>query len=428
MNILAVSINHRTAPVELREALHLSNEEIKNLIHHAKEELFSEGLIISTCNRTELYGIPKDQKLDVLDIQNFIFNYKNNKNVKPENFQTFASAEAIEHLFRLISGIDSLLIGDNQIYHQVKESFQTSEEMQFAGILMKKVFHAATKMGKRAISETEICEGAVTVSFAAVQLIEKIFSNLSKKTALIIGAGESGELAAKHLKDRGIGRLVITNRTLERAQKIARALDVETVSFSLFKEKLHEYDIILSATSAENLILTKEEIQDSMKKRDYSSMVLMDIAIPRDIDPAAREIDYVFYHDIDSLNIIVEQNLSKRKIEIPRVEKIIDEEKNDFIHWYNSLEVAPTIKDLRDYFESVRSEEVGKNKNRFSSEDQEKVEIITKRIINKILHQPTVELKKISELGKSPEETAVKVSVLRDIFGINNNNNKENKE
>jgi glutamyl-tRNA reductase len=296
--------------------------------------------------------------------------------------------------------------------------------MQFAGALMKRVFDAATKAGKRAISETEISEGAVTVSYAAVQLVEKIFSNLSKKTALIIGAGESGELAAKHFKDRGIGRLVITNRTLERAEKIARTLDSETIPFITFKDKLHEFDIILSATSSENLLLSKEEIKNSMKKRNYSSMVIMDIAIPRDIDPAVREIDYVFYHDIDSFNIIVEQNLSKRKYEIPRVEKIINEEVDAFISWYNSLEVAPTIKDLRDSFEGIRAEEVGKNKNRFSSEDQEKVEIITKRIINKILHQPTVELKKINELGKSPEETAVKVSVLRDIFGINNNDKK----
>jgi glutamyl-tRNA reductase len=427
MNILAVSINHRTAPVELREALHLSSDEIKNLIHLVKEEMFSEGLIISTCNRTELYGIPKNEKLDVLDIQNFIYNYKNNKEVKPENFQSFTSSDAIRHLFKVISGIDSLLIGDNQIYHQVKESFQTSEEMQFAGVLMKRIFDAATKTGKRAISETEISEGAVTVSYAAVQLIEKIFSNISRKTALVIGAGESGELAAKHLKDRGIGKLVITNRTLEKAEKIARALDAESFPLSALKDRLHEFDIILSATSAENLILTKEDIRNSMKKRNHSSLVLMDIAIPRDIDPAAKEIDYVFYHDIDSLNIIVEQNLSKRKYEIPRVEKIIDEEIDTFISWYNSLEVAPTIKDLRNYFESIRAEEVDKNKNRFSPEDQEKIDIITKRIINKILHQPTVELKKINESGTTPEETAVKVSVLRDIFGINHNN-KEEKE
>jgi len=427
MNILAVSINHHTAPVELRESLHLSEDEIRQLIHHAKEELFSEGLIISTCNRTELYGIPKDHKLDILDIQNFIFTHKNNKNVRPDHFQTFASAEAIKHLFKVISGIDSLLIGDNQIYHQVKESFQTAEEMQFSGFLMKRIFDAAIKTGKRAISETEISEGAVTVSYAAVQLIEKIFSNLSKKSALVIGTGESGELAAKHLIDKGIGKLVLTNRTHEKAEKIARSLSVDVIPFNGFKENLHEFDIILSATSAEDLILTSDEIKSAMKKRNYSSMVLMDIAIPRDIDPASKNIDYVFYHDIDSLNIIVEQNLAKRKFEIPKVEKIINEEIDSFINWFNSLEVAPTIKDLRDYFETIRADEVEKNKNRFSPDDQEKLEIITKRIINKILHQPTVELKKINDQRSSAEETAVKVGVIRDIFGINNSN-KETKE
>jgi glutamyl-tRNA reductase len=426
MNILAVSINHHTASVELREALHLSEDEIRKLIHIAKEELFSEGLIISTCNRTELYGIPKDQKLDILDIQNFIFTHKNNFDVKPDHFQTFASTEAIKHLFKVISGIDSLLIGDNQIYHQVKESFQTAEEMQFSGFLMKRIFDAAIKTGKRAITETEISEGAVTVSYAAVQLIEKIFSSLSKKTALIIGTGESGELAAKHLIDKGIGRLFLTNRTLEKAEKISRSISAEVIPFNEFKEKLHEFDIILSATSAENLILKSEEIRAAMKKRNYSSMVLMDIAIPRDIDPTSRDIDYVFYHDIDSLNIIVEQNLAKRKFEIPKVEKIINEEIGNFTNWFNSLEIAPTIKDLRDYFENIRADEVEKNKNRFSPDDQEKLDIITKRIINKILHQPTVELKKINELRSSAEETAAKVGVLRDIFGINNN--KEIKE
>jgi glutamyl-tRNA reductase len=426
MNILAVSINHHTAPVEIREALHLSEDEIRELIHHAREELFSEGLIISTCNRTEIYGIPKNQKLDLIDIQNFIFAHKNNTNIKPDNFQTFASADAIKHLFKVISGIDSLLIGDNQIYHQVKESFQTSEEMQFAGFLMKRIFDAAIKTGKRAITETEISEGAVTVSYAAVQLIEKIFSNLSKKSALVIGTGESGELAAKHLIDKGIGKLVLTNRTLEKAEKIARSLSTDVIPFNVFKEKLHEFDIILSATSADNLILTSEEIKAAMKKRNYSSMVLMDIAIPRDIDPSSKNIDYVFYHDIDSLNIIVEQNLTKRKFEIPKVEKIINEEIDNFINWFNSLEVAPTIKDLREYFETIRADEVEKNKNRFSPDDQEKLDIITKRIINKILHQPTVELKKINDLRSSAEETASKVGVLRDIFGINNN--KETKE
>ena len=420
MNLAAVTINHHTAPVELREALHLSAEEIAGFVQDAKGKLFNEGLIISTCNRTEIYGIPVDNKVDYNQIQKFLVNKKCVSNVKPENFRNYTSNAAVKHLFSVIAGIDSLLIGDNQIYHQVKDSFQLADELMFTGYLTKRLFDAAIKTGKRAISETEISEGAVTVSYAAVQLIEKIFSSLNKKSALVIGVGETGEIAAKHLKERGIGKLSITNRTIERAEKIAEKLGARILPFNTFKNYMHEYDIILSATSSTELILTKEDIKNSMKRRSYSPVILMDIAIPRDIEPTAKEIDYVFYHDIDSLNIIVEQNLNKRRDEIPKVEKIIDEETAAFFNWFNSLEVAPAIKSLREHFELIRAEEVGKNINRFSNEDREKLEIITKRIINKILHQPTVELKRISEQGQNSNDAAVKISILKDLFGINN--------
>src|SRR3990172_3808702 len=222
MNLLGISINHKTAPIELREAVHLSDEEIRAIMKKLKGNFFSEGLIVSTCNRTEIYGIPVNPNVTHADIENFLTSEKNNDagnnnsvthQIKHDHFQTFTSRSAVDHLFHLITGIDSMLIGDNQIFKQVKDSFQVAEDEQFTGVLLKRVFDYATKAGKRAITETEISEGAVTVSFAAVQLIEKIFSNLSKKTALVIGAGETGEIAAKHLRDRGIGKLTITNRT-----------------------------------------------------------------------------------------------------------------------------------------------------------------------------------------------------------------------
>jgi len=418
MNLLGISINHRTAPVELREALHLSEEEIRKFIQQTKDSAFAEGIIISTCNRTEIYAIPKNDKTNLKDLENLIKNYKSSFEVKDENFQHFISRESIEHLFRVACGIESLLIGDNQIFKQVKDSFQISEEMGFAGALIRRVMDAATHVGKRAINETAISEGAVTVSYAAVQLVEKIFSNLQKKSALIIGTGETGEIAAKHLHDRGIGRLALTNRSFEKAEKLAAELNTAVFPFANFKEHLHKFDIVVSATSAEGLILTKQDIEAAMKKRNYASMVLMDIAIPRDIDPESKKIDYVFYHDIDSLNIIVEQNLSKRKNEIAKVEKIIQEEIDNFFEWYNSLEAAPTIKTLRDYFESVRAEEVEKNINKFSEDDKEKLEIITKRIINKILHHPTIELRKMSESDLRAEDTAAKISIIRNLFGL----------
>jgi len=421
MNLLGISINHRTAPVDLREALHLSEEEIRNLIQQTKDKVLSEGIIISTCNRTEIYGIPKQNGITHLDLQNLIINFKSAAKVSEENFQKFISRESVEHLFRVATGIDSLLIGDNQIFKQVKDSFIISEEMNFAGFLIKRLMDTAVRVGKRAINETAISEGAVTVSYAAVQLVEKIFANLSKKSALVIGTGETGEIAAKHLRDRGIGRLALTNRTFEKAEKLATELNTAVFPFDTFKDHLHKFDIIISATSSENVILTKEDIEKTMKKRNYDSLVIMDIAIPRDVDPACKDIDYVFYHDIDSLNVIVQQNLAKRRNEIPKVEKIIQEELDAFFDWYNSLQVAPTIKDLRDYFESVRAEEVGKNINKFSEEDREKLEIITKRIINKILHHPTVELKKLSDENSASDFASLKISIIRELFGLTGN-------
>ena len=421
MNLFAVSISHHTAPIELREALFFGDDEIKQFVEKTKGNLFNEGLVISTCNRTEIYGIPIHKELQYSEILNSIQSIKSVSDIQPEHFKNLFSREAVTHLFEVITGIDSLLIGDNQIYHQVKDSFQLSENLHFTGFLMKRLFDFAVKTGKRAITETEISEGAVTVSYAAVQLIEKIFSSLGKKSALVIGTGESGEIAAKHLIERGIGKLAVTNRTIERAEKVAQKLNAKIIPFTNFKEYLFEYDIIISATSSENVILTKDDIKAAMKKRNYANMVLMDIAIPRDIDPTSKEIDYVFYNDIDSLNIIVEQNLEKRKGEIPKVRKIIQEEVDNFTEWYNSLEVAPTIKDLRDYFEAVRAEEVEKNINRFSSEDQEKLEIVTKRIINKILHHPTLELRKLNQSDNNFDETTIKMSLLRDLFGIDNN-------
>ncbi len=419
MQLLAVSINHKTAPVQLREALHLSDDEVREIIKKAKDNFLKEGLLLSTCNRTEIYGIPINPQITHQQLQNFIAENKNSTITSPENFQTFISRESIKHLFSVTSGINSMLIGDNQIFKQVKNAFAIAEEMQFAGYLMRRVFDSAIRVGKRAISETTISEGAVTVSYAAVQLIEKIFSNLSKKSALIIGTGETGEIAAKHLRDRGIGRLALTNRTFEKAEKLAADLKTAVFPFDTFKDHLHKFDIIISATSAEGMIITKSDVEAAMKKRSFASMVLMDIAVPRDIDPATKKIDYVFYHDIDSLNIIVEQNVTKRKEEIPKVEKIIEEELDSFFEWYNSLQSAPTIKSLRDHFDEIRAEEVGKNINKFSSEDREKLEIVTKRIINKILHHPTIELRKINESGTGAEEAATKMGIIKSLFVIN---------
>jgi len=424
MNLIAISINHRTAPVEIREAVYLKEDEIRPFINLAKENQIKEGLILSTCNRTEIFGIPNNDESSHEKFQKLLLNFKSSYNITEQHFQKFVSRDAIKHLFSVATGIDSLLVGDNQVFKQVKDSFQIAEETNFAGYIMHRIFDATIRTGKRAISETSISEGAVTVSYAAVQLTEKIFSNLSKKSALVIGAGETGEIAAKHLSEKGIGSLAVTNRTQEKADMLAQKLNAEVIPFTEFKDSIFKFDIIISATASPEILIRKDDVKTALKKRSNNSMILMDIAVPRDIDPETRKIDYVFYHDLDSLNIIVEQNLSKRKSEIPKVEKIIEEELDNFWEWYNSLQAAPAIKDLRDLFEEVRNEEVEKNKNKFSSEDQEKLDIVTKRIINKILHHPTIELRK-ADNSTGASDSATKIGIIRDLFGINSGKKSE---
>ena len=427
MNLIAISINHRTASVELREAVYLKEGEIRPFINLAKENQIKEGLILSTCNRTEIFVIPNNNETSHDKIENLLLSFKPSQNINEQHFQKFVSRDAIKHLFSVATGIDSLLIGDNQVFKQVKDSFQISEESNFSGYIMHRIFDAAIRTGKRAISETAISERAVTVSYAAVQLTEKIFSNLSKKSALVIGAGETGEIAAKHLAEKGIGSLAVTNRTLEKAETLSQKLNAKVIPFTEFRNSIFKFDIIISATSSPEILIRKDDVKNALKKRSNNPMILMDIAVPRDIDPATKEIDYVFYHDLDSLNIIVEQNLSKRKSEIPKVEKIIEEELDTFWEWYNSLQAAPAIKDLRDFFEEVRNEEVEKNRNKFSSDDQEKLQIVTKRIINKILHHPTIELRK-AENSSTSVETSTKIGIIRDLFGIQSEKNQKNNE
>ena len=420
MNLIGISINHNTASVELREALHLSRNEIIEFIPRLKEN-YAEGVIISTCNRTEIFCLPKNHSLDSNALVDLLINFKPLKDIKPENFSRYFSCSAVKHLFSVSSGIDSLIIGDSQILGQVKEAFEISEDLQFANTILRRVFDTAVKVGKRTIKETGIGEGAVTISYAAVQVVEKIYANLEKKSALVIGAGETGELAAVHLHDKGVGNISISNRTLDRAEALAEKVHGEIVPFQFLTEHLHNFDIIISATSSENFILSKSDIQNAVKKRKGSPIVLMDIAVPRDIDPEAKKIDNVFYHDMDSLKIIVDQNLQKRKNEIPAVEKIVMEEMVNFFGWFNSLEVVPTIKSLREFFDDIRSDELDKIKHKINEEDYSKIEDMTRRMIGRMLHNPTVKLRELAESGINIQDTAFNSIILRELFDLDKN-------
>jgi len=428
MNLLGISINHQTSPIELREALHFSKDEIVDFIPKLKEKLFSEGIIISTCNRTEIFGIIKDEKYNYKDVQQILGEFKPIEGFSPEIFQNYFSCSAVRHLFTVASGINSLVLGDSQILGQVKEAFEILNDLNFSSTLMHRLYEASMRVGKRSIHETMIGEGAVTVSFASVKVIEKIFSDFESKSALIVGAGETGDLAAVHLKDKGIGKLFITNRTKEKAIKLAEKINGEALDFGTFKDRLQQFDIIISATSAENYILNFDDIKSMMKKRKGDVCCIMDIAIPRDVDPKVKKIDGVFYNDIDSLNIIVDQNKKKREKEVPVIKKIIIQEMIAFFSWYNTLNIVPTIKEFRDFFEEIRRDEFEKIKHKLQPEELEKVENMTKRLIGRILHNPTTKIKKVSESKNNFEEATKYSAILRELFDLKENNKEENFE
>lgn len=420
MNLIAITINHKTAPIELREAVFLSESEIREYLRDIKKELLKESYILSTCNRTELYGIPQNHSTTFRELQNFLIAKKNISSISENHFQNYFSCGAANHIFHVSAGIDSLVIGDQQILGQVKDSYQIAIEENSIGTYLQKTFQAALKVGKRVKTETELFEGPSTVSAAAVQLAGKIFSDLKKKSVLIIGAGETGKLTIQNLIQKNVANLTITNRTLAKAEKLAKENQLKVLPYESFKENLHLYDIIISATSAQAPIVSKEEMEKVMKKRKYTPICIMDIAIPRDFDSSVKDIENIFYNDIDALQMIVNQSLESRKNLIPKIKKIIMEELIELFSWHNSLQISPLLKSMREQFEQIRAQEFDAFKNKFQLEERENLELLTKRIINKLLHHPTIYLRKTADRVDTQSELQLKINILKEMFNLHN--------
>lgn len=420
MNLINIGISHHTAAVEVREKMWMSVEEAKNALAQLKARFFEECMIVSTCNRTEVYGITPEVTINDTALREFLIEFKNAGDmVRPEHFSGSFSGGAVNHLFKVAAGVDSMVIGDIQILNQVKEAFQVSQEMHLLGSVMNRLMQSTLHVGKRVRTETSICEGAVSVSYAAVELASKIFDDLSKKSALMIGAGETGELTVKHLIGKNIGNFSVANRTRQRAEDLVSRLGQgNVVEYEHITDALRTADIVITSVNSPSYIVQPEDVQKVMRQRSHNPLFIIDIGVPRNVNPAAGKIDNVFLYDIDSLHSIVNGNLEVRKAEVPKVTRIIREEMVEFFHWHNSLQVGSTIHELKDALEGIRQQEVEKNINRFSPQDRELVELLTKRIINKILHQPVTTLKHGAENGSRGTETMMRVKTLRDLFGI----------
>ena len=420
MNVHCLGISHRTAPIDVREKLWFSGDEAASVLSSLREKYFKELVLVSTCNRTELYYVPGEAYggLNGEPLWKILASYKHAENSVQENhFYSMSSLDAVRQLFGVVSGIDSMVIGDVQILNQVKEAFTLAQEQKYTGPLLNRLFHSALHVGKRARTETEIGEGAVSISYAAAELASKIFEDLSRRTALLIGAGETGTLTAKHLAVRNLGSLLVANRTRSRAEEVVAQLHGRVVEYGNLLSELPHVDIVVSCVESTSYILSASDIRQSMKLRGNKPLFIVDIGVPRNIDPQANTIGSVFLHDIDALNHIIDHNLTRRKENIPKIEKIIEEELLQFKHWYESLEVVPTIQELRDQFENIRKAEIDKHLHHFATESREEIDMLTRRIVNKILHTPTTNLK--NGAGEHQEEDMrSKISILRHLFGL----------
>ena len=401
----------------MRERVWYSNDEIRAELPQLKSAGFHECVLFSTCNRTELYTFSSQDSLRVEFLTNFLREQKSAQQEVPSSrfFSYFASGAA-EHLFHVAAGIDSLVVGDVQILAQVKEGYNLAHESGTAGFFMNKLFQSAFHVGKRARSETQISEGAISVSYAAVELAERIFDNLHRKKALIIGAGDTAQLTAKHLSGKGIGTLYITNRTPERSEQLAKMVGGKTLPFESFRERLDELDIIVSSVQADQYVLTADDIAKINRGRHSGTLFFIDIGVPRNIDPAAKDLENVFLYDMDSLNVMVNETIQKRQAEIPRIKQIIGEELSELYKWHTSLHAGPTIAALTERIEQIRIAEVTKNINRFEQKDRELIDLVTKRIVNKILHTPIVNLRNGQD--ESLSDRLQKINIVRRLFGI----------
>jgi len=417
MNFYCLGINHRTAPLEVREKLWFSPEEIRSVVAELHQKQFSECVLISTCNRTELYYTIREDSANGEPLWRVLAHRKEAAGaVAEEHFYPIGSLNAVKHLFTVASGIDSMVLGDIQILNQIKEAYAISHELSATGSVMNRVFDTALRIGKRARTETEISDGAVSLSYAAAELSSKIFSDLTKRTALLIGTGETGTLTAKHLVGRSVGTLLLANRTRKHAEDLASELGGRVIDFGNILPQLESVDIVISSVDAPSHILSAQDLRQAMKTRGNRPLFIIDIGVPRNIDPAANSVENIFLHDLDALNQIVDKNLLHRKAEVPKVRQIILDELIQFNRRYATLEVNPTIEELREHVEAIRRSEVEKHLRRFSPDEREELEILTKRIINKILHTPTVNLK------SGPERMRDKIHMVRHLFGLDKRN------
>lgn len=417
MHLLLVGISHRTAPVEIRERLDFQTRGLEAALRAlTSRNAVSEAVIVSTCNRAELYAACDDLTVARTAIPQFISEYHavDHASVLPHVYDQ-SDLEAVRHLFRVASGLDSLVVGEPQILGQVKEAHTAATTARTSGALLNRLFHASFAAGKRVRTETALGSGAVSISFAAVSLAKKIFGDLAGRSVLVIGAGEMGKLTALHMKSQGVQRVTIVSRTMAHAARTAEAIGgASAAPMEELDSLLGTVDIVITATGAASAVLTKSRLEAIMRPRRSRPLFLIDIAMPRDVEPSAGEIEQVFLYNIDDLQATVRENLARRASEVSRAEEIVGDEVRKFGQWLRSRGAIPTVVALRQRFEAVRRAELERLTASLPPDARARVDDITRLVVEKLLLTPTERLKSVDD----PDMIVAYSEALTRVFGL----------
>jgi glutamyl-tRNA reductase len=416
--IVLLGINHKTAPVELRECIAFSGDESITALQtlHRQPEI-NEVLLFSTCNRVELLFVTDDKTRTISATKDFIAEY--NK-IPLEQFDDalyiHEGNEAVRHVFRVASSLDSMMVGEPQILGQIKEAYRMATEMKSSGVILNRLLHRTFFVAKRIRTETGIGDHAVSISYAAVELGRKIFGNLAGKSVLLVGAGEMAELAVEHLIRNKASEIYVANRTFKNGVELAKKYNGKPIRFEEITNFLESTDIIISSTGSPEFVITRDQVKTIIRKRRNRPIFFIDIAVPRDIDPRVNRLTNSYVYDIDDLQGVVDDNIEDRQHEAIKGERIIDEAVISFRHWYDSLEVVPTIIALRNKMESIAAAEIKKTlqSNNIPEESVSAIQRMTGALINKILHDPTIFLKNNGMV----EDKSLYIDIIRRLFKL----------
>jgi len=419
VHILTLGLNHKTAPVEVRERLAFPPSTLETALQElARCDGLHEAAILSTCNRAEIYTVATHAGHGLETAQRFLgdFHHLRDEDFAPHLYR-FLDADAARHLFRVACGADSLVVGESQILGQVRDALLAAQQSGTARLVLNELFQRALHVGKRARTETDIGRGALSVSSAAVELALQIFGALEGHRVLVLGAGEMSELTAQYLVDSGVRSVWVANRTHARAVQLAERFGGEAVPFDDFPQKMVETDIVISSTSAPHFIIEPTQLAGIMRQRRGRPLFLIDIAVPRDVDPAVRKMNNVFAYDMDDLEEVVASHRAERERELMKIEQLIEEEVRSLQRWLHALDAKPLICALQRQMEELRQAELEKWLRKLphlSDQERQTIEALMRGFANKILHAPLVQIRQFA----TEPDGYLRLEAVRRVFNL----------